>query len=70
MWRESIIADPRLEFLDYMPNQLLGHSVAPRLADAANLSEKLSCLNARRQYECITKDGRRFAAKGLLPVAT
>jgi hypothetical protein len=38
--RDPIDADPRGEFFDYVPNQLLGHSVTP--------SEELSCLNARR----------------------
>ena len=30
--RESLIADSRSEFLHYVPNQLLGDSVAPRPA--------------------------------------
>jgi hypothetical protein len=48
MWREPLIAGPRHEFLHYVPNQLLGNSVASRPARAAHLSEKLACLNARR----------------------
>jgi len=28
MWREVTVAEPRSKFLDYVPNQLLGQSVA------------------------------------------
>jgi hypothetical protein len=30
MWRQPIIADPGCEFFHYVPDQLLGDSVAPR----------------------------------------
>jgi len=51
--REPIVANPRGEFFDYVPNQLLGHSVTPWLARAAHLSEELSCLNARRYHPVV-----------------
>jgi hypothetical protein len=48
MGRQSIVADSRSEFFDDVPNQFLGHSVAPGLARAVHLSEELSRVDARR----------------------
>jgi len=43
---KSVVADSGGEFLDDVPNQLLGHSLAPGLARATHFSEELSCVNA------------------------
>ena len=45
VWREPIVADPHREFLNHVPNQLFGDSVAPRLPGAAHLSEERSSLD-------------------------
>jgi hypothetical protein len=56
--REPIVADPRGEFLNYVPNQLLGHSVAPGLAGNAHLPEELSCLKCLPQRSSRSLVGR------------
>ena len=46
--RQLIVPDPRGEFLNHVPNQLFGDSVAPGLPGAAHLSEEPSALNPGR----------------------
>jgi hypothetical protein len=46
--RQLIVADPRGEFLNHVPNQLFGDSVAPGLPGTAHFSEEPSALNAGR----------------------
>jgi len=68
--REPIVADPRRAFFDDVPNQLLSHSVAPRLTGAAHLSKEHSGLNARGDYPVVQqsvdpirhRDGSNVAA--------
>jgi hypothetical protein len=51
--RKLIITYSLGEFLYDMPNQLLGHSLAPGFAGAAHLSEELSSFNGRRLHPVV-----------------
>jgi hypothetical protein len=55
VWREPFVADPRGEFLNYVPNQLLGPSVARGPAGTAHFTEELSSSNARCYYPVVQR---------------
>jgi hypothetical protein len=46
VWREPVVANVCGEFLHHVPNQFLGHSVAPR---SAHLSEEV-CTGSRTDH--------------------